>query len=96
MAVVEGDARAGSTAGTSRPAAATRLFAALAGMDWLSKVWWTCLSVGLFAGSGTSTPTLQAALAASGSSDPAIKQQWREQALACVSGTCQHRKAAAS
>ena len=30
------------------------------------------LSVGLFAGSGTSTPTLQAALAASGSSDPAI------------------------
>jgi NitT/TauT family transport system permease protein len=50
MAVVEGDARAGSTAGTSRPAAAARLFAALAGMDWLSKVWWTCLSVGLFAG----------------------------------------------
>ena len=30
------------------------------------------LSVGLFAGSGTSTPTLQAALAAAGSSDPAI------------------------
>jgi len=30
------------------------------------------LSVGLFAGSGTSTPTLQAALAAAGNADPAI------------------------
>lgn len=30
------------------------------------------VSVGLFAGSGTSTPTLQAALAAAGNSDPAI------------------------
>jgi putative transport protein len=30
------------------------------------------LSVGLFAGSGTSTPTLQAALAAAGTADPAI------------------------
>ena len=49
MAVVEHDAGAGSTVGTSRPASA-RLLAAVAGMDWLSKVWWTCLSVGLFAG----------------------------------------------
>ncbi len=50
MAVVERDASAGAAAGTSRPAAATRLLASMAGLDWLSKVWWTSLSVGLFAG----------------------------------------------
>jgi NitT/TauT family transport system permease protein len=54
MAVVERDAGQAhrgtdSTAGTSRPAA-TRLFSSIAGMDWLAKAWWTCLSVGLFAG----------------------------------------------
>ncbi len=51
MAVVERDANSGADAGTSsRPAPVTRLFASMAGFDWLSKVWWTCLSVGLFAG----------------------------------------------
>jgi NitT/TauT family transport system permease protein len=50
MAVVERDATAGTAAGISRPAAASRLLASMAGMDWLSKAWWTCLSVGLFAG----------------------------------------------
>ena len=50
MAVVERDASTGAAAGTSRSATATRLFASMAGMDWLSKVWWACLSVGLFAG----------------------------------------------
>lgn len=50
MAVVERAAGADATAGASRPAAASRLFASMAGLDWLAKVWWTCLSVGLFAG----------------------------------------------
>ena len=50
MAVVTRDGEAGTAAGPSRPAAASRLFATMAGLDWLSKVWWTCLSVGLFAG----------------------------------------------
>ncbi|UYN93574.1 MAG: ABC transporter permease [Enhydrobacter sp.] len=51
MAVVERDRKAGTAAGvSSRPAAVTRLFASMAGADWLAKVWWTCLSVGLFAG----------------------------------------------
>jgi NitT/TauT family transport system permease protein len=50
MAVVERDASTGTAAGTSRSAAAARLFASMAGMDWLSKALWTCLSVGLFAG----------------------------------------------
>jgi len=56
MAVVERDASAGTAAGTSRPAAASRALAifrplyAIIGSDWLSKVWWACLSVGLFAG----------------------------------------------
>ena len=50
MAVIARDASTGAAAGTSRSAAATRLFASMAGLDWLSKVWWTCLSVGLFAG----------------------------------------------
>ncbi|CAN5874927.1 hypothetical protein BH11PSE3_BH11PSE3_37320 [soil metagenome] len=61
MAVVERDAGPGkpgrAAAGTSRPAAlATRAFAPLGalasggGLDWLAKVWWALLSVGLFAG----------------------------------------------
>ena len=50
MAVVERAARSGAAAGTSRTAAAMRLLASMAGLDWLSKVWWACLSVGLFAG----------------------------------------------
>ena len=39
-----------SAAGASRPAAVTRLLASMVGLDTLSKIWWTCLSVGLFAG----------------------------------------------
>jgi NitT/TauT family transport system permease protein len=50
MAVVTRDGDAGAAAGASRPAAVTRLFASMAGLDWLSKVWWTCLSISLFAG----------------------------------------------
>ncbi len=55
MAVVERDAGSGSAsraaaAGPSRPAAAARLLAAAASWDWLSKAWWTILSVSLFAG----------------------------------------------
>jgi NitT/TauT family transport system permease protein len=50
MAVVTRDGDAGAAAGASRPAAVTRLFATMAGLDWLSKVWWTCLSISLFAG----------------------------------------------
>lgn len=55
MAVVTRDGETGVAAGASRPAAATRilasrLFATTAGLDWLAKVWWTCLSISLFAG----------------------------------------------
>jgi len=56
MAVVTRDGDAGAAAGTSRPAAATRrlaanrMLASIAAMDWLSRIWWTCLSVALFAG----------------------------------------------
>ena len=50
MAVVTRDGDVGTAAGASRPAAASRLFASMAGLDWLAKVWWACLSVGLFAG----------------------------------------------
>ena len=50
MAVVDRDASAGAAAGASRPAAVTRLLASMAGLDTLSKIWWTCLSVGLFGG----------------------------------------------
>ena len=50
MAVVTRDGDAGAAAGASRPAAVTRLFASMAGLDWLSKAWWTCLSISLFAG----------------------------------------------
>ena len=50
MAVVPRDGDVGAAAGASRPAAVTRLLASMAGLDTLSKIWWTCLSVGLFAG----------------------------------------------
>ena len=50
MTVVARDGDAGAAAGASRPAAVTRLLASMAGHDTLSKIWWTCLSVGLFAG----------------------------------------------
>jgi NitT/TauT family transport system permease protein len=55
MAVVARDGETGAAAGASRPAAATRLlasrlFTSMAGLDWLAKVWWTCLSISLFAG----------------------------------------------
>jgi NitT/TauT family transport system permease protein len=50
MTVVARDGDAGAAAGASRPAAVTRLLASVAGLDTLSKIWWTCLSVGLFAG----------------------------------------------
>ncbi len=35
---------------SSRPAAIARLFASMAGEGALAKIWWTCLSIGLFAG----------------------------------------------
>ena len=50
MAVVTRDGETGVAAGASRPAAVTRLLASMAGLDMLSKIWWTCLSIGLFAG----------------------------------------------
>jgi NitT/TauT family transport system permease protein len=50
MAVVTRDGDAGAAAGPSRPAAVTRLFAERTGLDTLSKIWWTCLSISLFAG----------------------------------------------
>lgn len=50
MTVVARDGDASAAAGASRPAAATRLLASMAGLDWLAKVWWTLLSIGLFAG----------------------------------------------
>ncbi|MGQ0582867.1 MAG: ABC transporter permease [Reyranella sp.] len=55
MAVVARDGETGAAAGASRPAAATRLLAprllaSMAGLDWLAKIWWTCLSISLFAG----------------------------------------------
>jgi NitT/TauT family transport system permease protein len=39
-----------SAAGPSRPAAVARLFASMAGTSLLSRIGWTCLSIGLFAG----------------------------------------------
>ena len=50
MAVVTRDGDSGAAAGASRPAAATRTLASMISLDWLTKVWWTCLSIGLFAG----------------------------------------------
>ncbi|MFI5002900.1 MAG: ABC transporter permease, partial [Reyranellales bacterium] len=39
-----------SAAGASRPAAVARLFSTMAGMGVLGRMWWTCLSIGLFVG----------------------------------------------
>ena len=50
MAIVMRDGDTGSASGASRPAAASRLLANLGGLDWLSRMWWTMLSIGLFAG----------------------------------------------
>jgi NitT/TauT family transport system permease protein len=50
MAIVMRDGDTGSAAAASRPAAVSRLLAGLAGLDWLSRMWWTMLSIGLFAG----------------------------------------------
>ena len=50
MAIVMRDGYTGSVAAASRPAAVSRLLAGLAGLDWLSRMWWTMLSIGLFAG----------------------------------------------
>ncbi len=50
MAVVTRDGEAGVAAGASRPAAAARVLATMAGLDWLTRIWWTCLSISLFAG----------------------------------------------
>ena len=50
MAIVMRDGDTGSAAAGSRPAAASRLLASLASLDWLSRMWWAMLSIGLFAG----------------------------------------------
>lgn len=55
MAVVTRDGNTAAAAGASRPAAASRLmasrlFASMAGLDLLARIWWTCLSISLFAG----------------------------------------------
>jgi NitT/TauT family transport system permease protein len=39
-----------AAAGTSRPAAVARLFASMRGSSMLSKILWTCMSIGLFVG----------------------------------------------
>lgn len=50
MAVVARDSEPGAAAGASRPAAASRLMASMAGLDWLARIWWAFLSISLFAG----------------------------------------------
>ncbi len=60
MAVVTRDGDTATAAGASRPAAASRpmasrlfasrLFSSMAGLDLLARIWWTCLSISLFAG----------------------------------------------
>jgi len=50
MAVVARDSEPGAAAGASRPAAASRLVASMAGLDWLARIWWAFLSISLFAG----------------------------------------------
>ena len=60
MAVVTRDGGTAAAAGASRPAAASRpmasrlfasrLFSSMAGLDLLARIWWTCLSISLFAG----------------------------------------------
>jgi NitT/TauT family transport system permease protein len=42
--------RTAAAAVPSRPPAVARLFASMAGEGLLAKIWWTCLSIGLFAG----------------------------------------------
>jgi NitT/TauT family transport system permease protein len=51
MAVVTRDGdTSGSAAGTSRPAAVSRLYTGMVNLEWLTKAWWTILSISLFAG----------------------------------------------
>ena len=50
MAVVSRDVSEGVAGGASRPPATTRLLPAGLRLEWLTRVWWTCLSIGLFAG----------------------------------------------
>lgn len=51
MAVVTRDSEAsGPAAGTSRPAAVLRFYTGMVNLEWLTKAWWTILSISLFAG----------------------------------------------
>jgi NitT/TauT family transport system permease protein len=51
MAVVTRDSEAsGAAAGTSRPAAASPFPSGMVNLEWLTKAWWTILSISLFAG----------------------------------------------
>lgn len=51
MAVVTRDSEAsGPAAGTSRPAAVSRFYTGMVKLEWLTKAWWTILSISLFAG----------------------------------------------
>lgn len=51
MAVVTRDSEAaGAAAGTSRPAAVSRFYTGMVNLEWLTKAWWTILSISLFAG----------------------------------------------
>lgn len=51
MAVVTRDSEAsGPAAGTSRPAAVSRFYTGMVNLEWLTKAWWTILSISLFAG----------------------------------------------
>ena len=51
MAVVTRDSEAsGAAAVTSRPAAVSRFYTGMVNLEWLTKAWWTILSISLFAG----------------------------------------------
>ena len=51
MAVVTRDGEASDpVAGTSRPAAVSRFYTGMVNLEWLTKAWWTILSISLFAG----------------------------------------------
>lgn len=51
MTVVTRDSEAaGAAAGTSRPAAVSRFYTGMVNLEWLTKAWWTILSISLFAG----------------------------------------------
>ena len=51
MAVVTRDSEAADpAAGTSRPAAVSRFYTGMVNLEWLTKAWWTILSISLFAG----------------------------------------------